>query len=78
MSYFNRHDSVDKGRFFSYLRKRSETFYKAISPGMDLSGEYLHLPPATQPKTLPKTKTTDLSDRYRMVPLKNAEYLTKD
>ncbi|KAA2215778.1 toprim domain-containing protein [Maribacter flavus] len=78
MSYFNRHDSLDKGRFFSYLRKRSETFYKAISQGMDLSGEYLHLPPVTQPKTLPKTKTTDLSNRYRMVPLKNAEYLTKD
>lgn len=78
MSYFNRHDSLDKGRFFTYLRKRSETFYKAISWGLDLSGEHLHLPAIQPTKRIPQTKTTNLSDRYRIVPLKNAEYLTKD
>ncbi|SNZ01431.1 DUF3991 domain-containing protein [Flagellimonas pacifica] len=75
MTYFNRNDSLDKGRFFKFISLREGNFYKAIEKGL----ETINRIPDTQEIKIEKQKKTSksLEMNYNIVPLCNADYLTR-
>ena len=76
VTYFNRNDSSDKGRFFKYLNNRESNFYETVKKGLDIikrSHEYENIQVAKK-STTKKT----LEENYNIVPLSNPIYLTKE
>ena len=76
VSYFNRNDSEDKGRFFSFLRNRSPNFYEAVKNGLEIINrayEYDGEKPIRKAK-----QNKSLEENYHISDLKNAIYLTKE
>lgn len=74
MTYFNRNDSFDKGRFFKYLMQRSPNFYKAVQLGLEVTCRTSDLESIVGvKKTEAHSKT--LEENYNIVPLRNSSYL---
>ncbi|QLG46592.1 toprim domain-containing protein [Costertonia aggregata] len=76
VTYFNRNDSSDKGRFFKFLHMRSANFYEAIKSGLGAIGQSY---PAANIHTPQKSikNFISLEERYNIQPLTKPFYLTE-
>lgn len=76
VTYFNRNDSSDKGRFFKFLHMRSANFYEAIKSGLGAIGQSY---PAANIHTPQKSikNFISLEERYNIQPLTKSVYLTE-
>ncbi|GMN11159.1 hypothetical protein MTsPCn9_21360 [Croceitalea sp. MTPC9] len=76
VTYFNRNDSLDKGRFFKYLHKRSANFYVAIKQGLGIiQRDYPEPSPVKVKKK--NSKPISLEKCYHIEPLTRPIYLTE-
>nr|WP_292964227.1 hypothetical protein [Muricauda sp. UBA7809] len=76
LTYFNRNDSSDKGRFFKYLHKRSANFYEAVKQGLGIiQRDYPEPSPAKVHQK--NNRHISLEDRYHIGPLTRLNYLTE-
>ena len=76
VTYFNRNDSLDKGRFFKYLLRRSANFYEAIKQGLGVIQREYPEPPPTQVRKK-SNGPTSLEERYHIDALTRPIYLTE-
>ncbi|MBD1260656.1 toprim domain-containing protein [Maribacter polysiphoniae] len=76
VTYFNRNDSLDKGRFFKYLHNRSPNFYEAIKQGLDIIQRDYPEPPSVKLQQKNK-RYVGLEERYRIGPLTRPNYLAE-
>jgi len=75
-TYFNRNDSGDKGRFFKFIRQRSDNFYEAVKSGLSaINRDYEYQEVAPQ-KVKPTGRT--IEENYNIVPLENPVYMMKE
>ncbi|TLP81829.1 toprim domain-containing protein [Maribacter sp. ACAM166] len=77
VTYFNRNNSSDKGRFFKFIHTRSLNFYEAIKSGLDaIERTY---PTVNTPTPQKSTKNfISLEERYNIQPLTKSVYLTEE
>jgi hypothetical protein len=76
VTYFNRNDGSDKGRFFKFMHIRSANFYEAIKSGLaaierSYPAANIHAPQNTTKKLI------NLEERYNIQPLTKSVYLTE-
>lgn len=76
VTYFNRNDSFDKGRFFKFIHTRSANFYEAIKSGLEVIERTYPTIHTTTPKKSTKNLIS-LEERYNIQPLTKPIYLTE-
>lgn len=76
VTYFNRNDSLDKGRFFKFIHTRSANFYEAIKSGLEVTERTYPTIHTTTPKKSTKNLIS-LEERYNIQPLTKPIYLTE-
>ena len=76
VTYFNRNDSLDKGRFFKFIHTRSANFYEAIKSGLEVIERTYPTIHTTTPKKSTKNLIS-LEERYNIQPLTKPIYLTE-
>lgn len=77
VTYFNRSDSLDKGRFFTFLKRRSDNFYEAVRQGLDSIERSYEIVGPTAVKKRP-APTQSLEEKYHIGPLSRWDYLIKE
>ncbi len=75
ITYFNRNDSLDKGRFFSFVHRRSGNFYEAIKSGLAAIKQSYPMAGETVQKSRKTFRT--LEERYNIDLLTKPGYLTE-
>jgi len=76
VTYFNRNDSGDKGRFFKYLKNRENNFYEAVKNGLEIINRSYEFESVKVAKRTTEKKS--LEENYNIVPLSKPIYLTKE
>ena len=76
VTYFNRNDGSDKGRFFKFIHMRFGNFYEAIKSGLEaIKRTYPVANTDTHRKSVKTFKS--LEERYNINPLTKPIYLTE-
>lgn len=76
VTYFNRNNSSDKGRFFKFIHMRSANFYEAIKSGL-AAIEQSYPTANIQIQQKSNKNVISLEERYNIQPLTKTAYLTE-
>lgn len=77
VTYFNRNDSLDKGRFFKFIHTRSGNFYEAIKSALEAIERTYPTVNTTTPQKSTKNFIS-LEERYNIQYLTKFVYLTEE
>ncbi|SRR6056297_1327940 len=77
VTYFNRNNSSDKGRFFKFMHIRSANFYDAIKSGLGAIERSYEAANLQKPQKSNKNFIS-LEERYNIEPLTKPVYLTEN
>lgn len=78
ITYFNRNDSMDKGLFFKFLRRRQPNFYKTIEIGLEIIDRAYEVENNFLEAPKKEGSSKSLEENYSIVPLQKMEYLTQN